>query len=72
MPAEGPKALEFHTIGVAEQSQTHLAQIAHAFGLAGTAIGPAQCWQEHSGQNGDDGDDDQEFDQSKAPDSTLG
>jgi hypothetical protein len=43
----------------------NLALVAGAFDLLGLGFGAAQCWQQHSRQNGNNRDDDQQFDQSE-------
>ena len=43
----------------------HLAAVAHALDLLGLGLGSRQGRQEHCRQDGDDGDDDQQFDKGK-------
>ena len=45
--------------------QNQLLVIADARYLQGLAFGSAQRWQEHGGQDGDDGDDYQQFNEGK-------
>src|ERR1051326_7791365 len=40
-----------------------LPAVVHAMNALRFGFGFRKCWQQHTGQNGDDGDNDQEFDQ---------
>jgi hypothetical protein len=49
--------------GVQGERQLKLFGIVHALDAHGLGLRLAECGQEHSRQDGDDGDDDQQFDQ---------
>ena len=48
-------------VGVKDHGNAHLAEVVVAVGLGGFGFGAAECGEKHSGQNGNDGDDDEEF-----------
>ena len=47
--------------GVKLHEEPDLFQVVQATDLLAFAFGLGQCWQQHSGQDGDDGNDDQQF-----------
>lgn len=51
---------------VERPDENELFMVAQAFGAQSLAFGFGESWQEHASENGDNGDDHEEFDQSEA------
>jgi len=49
--------------GIHRIGEPDLSEVGNAAGLKGLGFGFAKCWEEHPCENGDDGDDHQQFDQ---------
>ncbi len=59
-------------IGVEGVAEAHLADVIETFGGARLFFGTGERRQEHAGEQGDDGDDDQQLDESETGAATLG